>query len=315
MGSNLAQSEWHVAGDGAIGMALAYRLHHHQSATVTLLTRTHQPDFVDLLYEPFGEPVVKWSCPTNFQHDGKKKFRRLVIATKAYSVEKVLQKWSPSLEEGATVYFLQNGIGFNVEGLPDSARSLFVANGGFTAYLAGRRHVVQSAMKPIWIGVENGDPSPSSPDLENDLQTLDAAGFQVRWTPDIVQHRWEKISINAIVNTQAVIYDCVNGRLLEHPQASVDIRTMCDELGSLFKAMSVDIASEHLHKMTLSVLEITSKNICSTLQDYRKGMKRHELEYINLALLKEARSRGIEMPVHEEVYLRVTELFDQNSED
>jgi 2-dehydropantoate 2-reductase len=303
-------NEWCIAGDGAIGMALARRLH-EQSLPVTLLTRTAHRDALDLVYEPFGEPPVSWSCPTRSEPDGTR-CHHLVIATKAYSVPEVLEKWGPSLEDGATVYFLQNGTGFDLRRLPDAAHPLFVVNGGFTAYLAGRHHVVQSAMKPIWIGVDDGADSPSSSRISGELELLDAAGFHVRWTPDIARYRWEKIAINAIVNAQAVIHDCSNGHLLEHPEASRDTLSMCEELGRLFSAMSVDLEGGHLHEVTLALLEATSRNVCSTLQDYRRGMKHHELDYINLALLKEARSRGIEMPVQEKVYARVTELFERN---
>ena len=305
-----AESEWFIAGDGAIGTALAYRFH-LQSIPVTLITRRQQPDFVDLLYESVGEPPVKWSCRTRSELNGNK-IRRLIIATKAYSVDEVIQTWGPSLEEGATVYFLQNGAGFYAGGLHESCEPIIVVNGGFTAYLKERHHVVQSAMKPLWCGSERGDPTPPSPEIEKELQILDRAGFHARWTTEIVKQRWEKISINTIVNAQAVIFNSPNGELLTHAEASVNTRKMCDEIGLLFEALSVDISADSLYSDTVTLLEATSRNICSTLQDYRKGVERHELGYINNALIKEARSHGIPMPVCEATYEQAIKLFSQN---
>ena len=305
--SDRRQEEWCIAGDGAIGMALAYRFH-QQSLSAPILTKHQQAEAVEMVYEPVGQEPVKWSAHTLFKPSDVA-IRRLVIATKAYSVADVIEKWSPSLTEDAVVYFLQNGTGFYHYDLPQSVCSLFVVNGGFTAYLKGVHHVVQSAMKPIWIGVDSGDSAPPTGAIEQDLQLLDSIGFHVRWTDEIVKHRWEKLSINAIVNAQAVIYNAPNGELLTHPEATANTKKMCDELGTLFEAMKIDISADGLYQETLDLLQATSKNICSTLQDYRRGVTRHELDYINLALIKEGQDHQISMPVCEAVYAKVKSLF------
>lgn len=312
MASSAAQYEWHVAGDGAIGMALAYRLHHHDERVV-LLSRERQDDPAELLYEPFGESVVKWSCPTMHQPEGCS-IQRFLVTTKAYSVMEVIERWSPVLQAGARVYFLQNGAGFLPDdALPASAVPLFVVNGGFTAFRAERRHVVQTSMKPVWIGNEAGAPVPTTASVEADLRVLDKVGFHARWTADIARYRWEKICINAIVNAQAVIHETTNGGLLENDQARLDIRSMCDELDPLLAAMSIDLSVDHLHEATIALLRATATNVSSTLQDYRRGSTRHELDRINLVLLEQARSLGIDMPVHEDVHARVTGLFDRGN--
>ena len=311
MSSSAEQYDWHVAGTGAIGIALAYRLHHLQER-VALITREQEADPLDLVYEQFGKPAVKWACPTRHEPGGRD-IRRLLVATKADSVAEVIERWSPALLEGARVFFLQNGIGFlgDVD-LPASVRPLFVVNGGFTAFRPSKRHVVQSAMDPIWVGDSGGDPEPPSNDVAEDLVVLNDAGFKVRWTPELTRHRWEKISINAILNALAVIHDCANGELLDHAEASATTRRMCEELDSLFEAMSEDLSAEDLHEATRTLMKATANNLCSTLQDYRRGSSRHELRYINLALIDEARARRIQMPMHEEVYDRVKELFGRN---
>ena len=143
---------------------------------------------------------------------------------------------------------------------------------------------------------------------------LNAAGFQVTWTESIMLHRWLKSSINTIVNTQAALYDCDNGSLLEHPQAIEDTRLMCEELGALFKAMSIDLTCDHLHEATTSLLQATARNICSTLQDFRNGLANHELDYITLPLLEHGRTRGVSTPRCEALYAEISNHFRKNAD-
>ena len=307
--SEADQPGWHIAGNGAVGMALAYRLH-RIGTPVTLLTHRDHGDRMDLEYEPFGEATIPWTCDALARPDGRT-IHDLVVCTKAYSVRDVLSTWGSSLAADARIYFLQNGIGFETGDLSDGRRALFVVNGGFTAYRTNSNHVVQSAMRPIWIGDESGDNARS--DLQGRLDTLRDAGFLVQWTTEIMLRRWEKISINAVVNSQAVLHDCDNGHLLTHPEAVADTRSMCDELGMLFEAMSVELTGAHLLDATRNLLKATSRNVCSTLQDYRHGLARHELDYINGALLEQARKRAIPMPRFEAIYTDVVAKFRGNA--
>ena len=289
-------------------MSLAYRLH-QQAIQVTLLTRSHPGERLELKYQPLGGEIEHWSCDAICKPDARP-IDHLIIATKSHSVQEVLDTWSDSLSPDAVVYFLQNGIGFTTEGLPPATRPVYVVNGGFTAYLVESNHVIQSAMKPIWIGNEAGDPMP--PDLEGELRLLNDAGFMVNWTESIMLHRWRKACINTIVNTQAALYECDNGSLLEHPQAIKDTRTMCEELGAVFKAMSIELSGEHLHQATNALLATTAGNICSTLQDYRNGDTIHELDHITLPLLEHGRTHGVPTPRCEALYEEVSELFRNN---
>lgn len=309
-----APSEWYIAGAGAIGMSLAHRLH-ERGSRVTLITNSPQTDEVELSYEHMGSDAVRWSCPVATQPDGHS-IERLVVASKAHAVTEIVTRWSPSLVDGARIYFLQNGIGFIEEGmLPSSVQPIHVVNAGFTAFKRSKWHAVQTATEPVWAGSGPGGIIGSMDVIEADMQVLEEAEFKARWTDDIDLHRWEKIGINAIVNALAVIHDCENGQLLESLEASTRIRAMCDELGLLFQAMDLELTADRLHESTLSVLQSTARNICSTLQDHRSGSGRHELDYINLALLEEAGRLGVEMPVQEQVYTEVVEAFGRVRSD
>lgn len=303
------EQRWCIAGNGAIGMSLAHRLQ-DRSVPVTLLTRDDLGRQLSLTYQPIEGPPVDWTCKARHQPDGRP-IDHLVVATKSHAVEEVLETWTDSLAPEATVYFLQNGIGFDTHRLPPSAKSLHVVNSGFTAYLAAPDHVVQSAMEPIWIGNEAGDPMP--PDLEAPLQLLNAAGFRARWTESIRFLRWRKTGINTVLNTQAVLHDCDNGSLRTHPQAIEDTRLMCAELAAVFESMGFDLTADQLHEATTDVMTATARNYCSTLQDLRNGLTRHELDHITRPLLEHAREQGVPTPRCEAIYEEVTRRFRENA--
>ncbi|MEE2681249.1 MAG: 2-dehydropantoate 2-reductase [Planctomycetota bacterium] len=303
------QPRWCIAGNGAIGMSLAHRLQ-QQSVPVTLLTRDDLGARLSLTYQPIEGDPVEWTCEARSTPDGRP-IDHLVIATKSAAVPEVLDTWSDSLAPCAVVYLLQNGIRFDAPPLPASTHALHVVNGGFTAYLAAPDHVVQSAMKPIWIGDEAGDPMP--PELKRPLDLLNASGFRAQWTRSIMRLRWRKAAVNTVLNTQAVVYDCDNGSLLSHPPAIKDTRLMCEELGAVFESSGIDLTGDQLLEATREVMESTARNICSTLQDHRSGLTTHELDHITLPLLERARRQAVPTPRCEALYAEVTRRFGDNA--
>ncbi|MEC9156716.1 MAG: 2-dehydropantoate 2-reductase [Planctomycetota bacterium] len=301
-----APDHWHVVGDGAIGMALAHRLH-RQGRPVTLITHEDHGRTRELSYRSLRGPEVRWRCDVLARPDGRP-LERVLVTTKAYSVEEVFATWGEALAGHASIYYLQNGLDFEARGLPGSVRVLHVVNGGFTAFVDGPGSVVQSAMNPIWIGTLDGGPPPEA--LAGDLATLGAAGFEVRWTDAIRLHRWEKAGINTVINTLTVLNDCLNGQLLERPPLAKDVRRLCTELGALFTAMGLPFTEGHLLESTQAIIEGTAHNVSSTLQDLRAGRPRHELGYITRPLLEEAARRSIPMPTCEAGYREVSRRFE-----
>ena len=164
---------WHVIGDGAIGMALAHRLH-RQGRPVTLVTREDHGRTRELSYRTLEGPDVRWCCDVLARPDGRP-LERVLVTTKAHSVAEVFATWGGALAEHANVYYLQNGLGFEARGLPASVTELHVVNAGFTAFVDGPGSVVQTAMKPVWIGTLDGGPRPEA--IAGDLATRHAAGF------------------------------------------------------------------------------------------------------------------------------------------
>lgn len=300
--------DWSIAGNGAVGMTLAWHIH-RSGQRVCLLTREEQPNPLKLQYQFNDEKPKKWSCPTQSQPGEDAPITRFIVATKAFSVADVLARWAPALAKNARVYLMQNGRDF----LPESAllpshHVHFIVNSGIASYRSDARSVVQTAMQPVLVGDEEGSPHPK-PEVAADLDLLEQAGIHCTWTNDIHEHHWVKLAVNAAINPLTVIFDCNNGELLKNSQAVAIMSDLHKEGSAILKKLGVSHREDELRELIEHVISSTSENISSMLQDYREGSGRNELEYIMSPLIREAEKHEIDVPVLLEVHSRANARF------
>ena len=299
---------WQIVGDGAVGMALAYRLHCIGEA-VCLTGRTARPNPWALTFQHPPDPAVEWRCPTR-SGPGDQRVERLIIATKAFSVAEVLDTWGPKLAPGARVYFLQNGIGFRRSGdLPADVLALDVVNTGFAAFRSSDHAVVQTACEPLWVGDDAGDAAPASPAVSDDLARLVAARFLVRWTSEIRAHQWLKIGVNAVINPLTAIFGCHNGELLEGEETRDFVDRLCAENARVLEALGFREQAEGLSETTRQIIGATSTNVSSMLADLNRGDGRSELTFINHPLIQAADDHGISVPINRSISDRAATAF------
>ena len=299
---------WHIAGNGAIGMAMAWHIHHAKQH-VCLLSREEVPNPLKLTYRS-EELESQWECPTRSRPDDGPMISRLVVATKAHAVAQAIKTWAPALTEDARLYFMQNGREFLPESLPEKWAISYIVNDGFAAYRFDNTTVVQTAHKPILVGDARGGETPT-PQVAADLKLLAEAGIELRWTDDIDRERWRKLAVNALINPLTVIFDCHNGGLRTHPEAIELRNAMRGEIEALFAALQLDSNETLLHEHTEDVIKATHENISSMLQDFRHGRDNNELSYIMRPLIHAADAHGIDVPTIRTVDLRAQACFDK----
>lgn len=306
-----AYSGWQIVGDGAVGMALAHRLH-RIGEKVRLAGRTGRPDPSMLTFQHPPEPAVEWACPTR-SDPGDQPVERLVLATKAFSVEEALATWRPGLADGARVYFLQNGRGFRRPGdLPANVHSLIVVNNGFAAFRSSTQSVVQTACEPLWIGDEAGGSTPASNAVLGDLDRLIAAGFLARWTPSIDECQWSKIAANAVINPLTAIFGCPNGELLDREEPRRLVEALCKENAAVLQSLGFGGRAVELLETTRHIIRATSSNLSSMLADLQRGHGRSELEFINHQLILAADEHGVSVPINRSVHDRAAAVFRES---
>ena len=97
---------------------------------------------------------------------------------------------------------------------------------------------MQTAMKPVLVGDEEGSASPRSPRLRRILIFLSKAGIHSdvdkRYS---IEHHWVKLAVNAVINPLTVIFDCQQWRACSGtPEASCDNeRDLHKEASALLK--------------------------------------------------------------------------------
>ncbi|KAF8934850.1 ketopantoate reductase PanE/ApbA-domain-containing protein [Dissophora ornata] len=109
-----------------------------------------------------------------------------------------------------------------------------------------------------------------------------------------------KLVVNACVNPVATLLESTNGALLDSSDdAHQAVKDLLKESQSIlshskeYQALDEDLREEFLTlealtKTTEGILRATRQNRCSTLQDYLKGSKQCEIEYMNGHLIKMA---------------------------
>ena len=222
----------------------------------------------------------------------------LFVTTKAHQAIEAIQAYQAHIDPKATVILLQNGMGVanQVSALLPSADILV----GITTEGANRgapfilRH---AGIGTTWLGrlpPKEADPIQLAP-----IAALKKAGFDVHWDPNIEKRLWLKLAINCAINGLAVLYDCCNGELLRQPKAKTELDSLIAEITACFEIIKPELAN-NLKANIYQVIEDTATNICSTLQDWRKGAST-ELDYINGFLITYSETKGINLPLNKKI--------------
>ena len=220
----------------------------------------------------------------------------VILFTKSYDTEKALGSIGPLLSPETDVLTLQNGLG-NLELIAEMVgqdRAL----GGATAHGAtllevGRiRH---AGMGETTIGKSGGE---VSSDLRRIAREFNAAGIVTRISRDINAVIWSKLVINAGINALAAITRLPNGALLEYRGTKEIMRRAVLEAAQVARKKKVRLKYQDPVRKVESVCRATSNNICSMLQDVIQK-KRTEIDFINGAIVRQAKILGIKAPLNE----------------
>lgn len=220
----------------------------------------------------------------------------VMLCTKSYDTESALNSIKPLLKDDTNVLSLQNGIG-NLELIEAFAGEERTVCGTIVcgATLTDDARVRLSGRLEAVIGKPTGR---IFRDLRNISHTLSAAGISAKVSRDVKAVIWSKLIINSGINPLASICRIPNGELLKHEGAKELMRLAVIEATKVAKRKKIKlIYDDPLHKVE-QVCKNTSGNICSMLQDVL-NKKQTEIEFINAAIVRHAKSSGVKAPVNE----------------
>ncbi|KAF9934212.1 hypothetical protein FBU30_002905 [Linnemannia zychae] len=129
-----------------------------------------------------------------------------------------------------------------------------------------------------------------------------------------------KLVVNASVNPVATLLEATNGDLLERKEANQAVKNLIKESQYVisqspeYKALNDQLRKEFLTvdaltETTENILKATRQNRCSTLQDYMKGSKQCEIDYMNGYIVRMAERLNIEAPLNHMVTRKINDIF------
>ena len=193
-----------------------------------------------------------------------------IICGKAYSTPILSQIADEILSDAGIAISIQNGMGHAQQISSRLGRSRTL--GGATTHGAWRRtdgiHWVGRGS--IILGaLEGGLPNKIMTSL---VSALDNAGLSPTWTEDISRSIWQKLLINIAINPICAISGVRNGVLLESDLWEQS-QELLEESLSVARASGIDISNSEMQDLLIEVVDSTSENRCSMLQDLMAGRK------------------------------------------
>ena len=218
----------------------------------------------------------------------------VLICVKSNKTNEAGQTIKPWLIPETVVVSLQNGVG-NLEILEEIFGSERVL-GGVTAEgatLLGTGKIRHAGQGETIIGPKG---SPNSP-AEKIIDAFNRSGFKTRSVDNVYDLIWGKLIINVGINALTAITRLKNGRLPQIKGTRLIMEEAVKEAVAVVQAKNIQLPYPDPLGRVMEVCEATAGNMASMLQDVLKE-RITEIDFINGAIVREGRLRGIPTPVN-----------------
>ena len=285
------QESWYILGAGAIGCLWA------------AYWRAENTPVILIEQEPSANSTVELSLPDEIRAypvetttpelllKSNTPISQLFISTKAQHTKPALEHLLPLISDDATVLVVQNGLAVIDLTQQLAKQQLFAGVTTDGAFRTGSLRVTHAGRGTTAIGALGKHSTDTL------LTQLPAQGLAIQPCEDIERRLWHKFAINCAINPLTVKYQCKNGQLLKLAEASSELRTLCKEIQLITSSLKPADWFETLEADVQAVLELTSNNINSMLQDVRKG-RETEIDQLNSLLSNKAKQLCIPCPVN-----------------
>ncbi|MDX7987927.1 2-dehydropantoate 2-reductase [Xenorhabdus sp. 12] len=216
----------------------------------------------------------------------------LLVCLKAWQVSDAINHLAGKLSPHCPILLLHNGMGSQEEFFPLPNPMLV----GVTTHGAYQENGIvyhkSQGMTHIGAVTSNAYKFNYLADI------LHQALPDVAWHNEIHSICWMKLAVNCVINPLTVMYDCKNGDLKHH---RAKIQALCDEIHEVMEFDGIHTTKQTLLESVMNVIEQTSENYSSMLQDIRT--QRHtEIDYITGFLLHRARIHGLQARENAKIY-------------
>jgi 2-dehydropantoate 2-reductase len=201
------------------------------------------------------------------------------------------------LAKDGFVLTLQNGIG-NVEVLGEAVGLERVVAGSTynSGTSLGLGRVLHSNVGPTWIGEAVGGTSQRAGDL---AKRLTCVGLPTTVSENIMGVVWSKFVHNCAINPVSAITGLRPGEIARDPAAAEIMAALLDEILAVVSRAGIEL-SEHSSRAEIYDHAWERYNRPSMLQHLEAG-RQTEIEALNGAVVRSAKSLGIPTPVNETI--------------
>ena len=247
------------------------------------------------IQSPLGDFSVNPKAFTKVEDIENPDFDIIFVTVKAYDTKVATREISKIISGREFIISLQNGLG-----IEDIIRAMLRESNiirGITSH--GAMIVEPGVVRHTGIGDLIFGPirAPSTEILAEIANHLANVGILTKIVKNIRDFVWLKTLVNAAINPIATILHVKNGGLLKSEYIKTLIRNVIYEGVKVTHRLGVNLPEDPIQK-TFEVIEKTSDNKCSMLQDIEKG-KRTEIDYINGAIVYQAILNNLEAPVND----------------
>ena len=217
-----------------------------------------------------------------------------IICGKAYSTPILSQIAAEILSDEGVAISIQNGMGHaqQISSRLGVSRTL----GGATTHGAWRDKdgIHWVGRGSITMGsLDGGSPNEITTSL---MKALDDAALSPIWTPEISKAVWKKLLINIAINPICSISGVRNGALLENDLWEQSQEILQESL-TVAQASGIEITGPEIQNLLIEVVETTSGNRCSMLQDLMAG-RNTEIDSLCGYVITMGESHGIPTPLN-----------------
>ena len=135
-------------------------------------------------------------------------------------------------------------------------------------------------------------------EVANIASLLTGAGIETSIVDDIRKEIWTKAMVNAAINPLATILRQKNGALRGDKGLLRMMEAVVEEGVLVAGARGIALSKKEVFSRTLEVVDQTSENRCSMLQDVERG-RRTEVDRMNGAIVDMGKISGIETPLNQ----------------
>jgi len=234
----------------------------------------------------------------------------VVLFVKSYHTADAIKKCTNLLGQSIPVLTLQNGFG--------NAEIIYEIVGQRAKVIAGTTAHGATVLGPgIIRHAGRGETVIGNYGENNDKLVHDIAGefnrclLETRVSNNITGVIWGKLLVNVGINALTAICGVPNGKLLEIGGTRRLMQLLVSEGERVARARGVQLPYPDAWEKVQAVARATGSNRSSMLQDLERG-RETEIDFINMAIVREGRKSGIPTPYNKFVSLLVKALEEKN---